>query len=163
MVARGACGPARRDAFRMGPLLARYRNFLESTYVGESIWLAFLLHWLLMKLVTDAHFFVKCGTKTGITDATRGRRIAWRSISGLTNRGYVLFVDAPEREATQEKSSVTLAIEFDVPGPLAKVFDNNFIGRFVRETLLGDLKRFRAAVLRRKRQQRVNGQCGTNV
>lgn len=96
----------------------------------------------------------------GITDATRGKRIAWRSVSGLTNRGSVSFVNAASK---QGKSSVTLAIEFDVPGPLASVFDNNFIGRFVRETLLSDLKRFRAAVLRKKRQRSLERQAGTGA
>lgn len=90
--------------------------------------------------------------KARITAAARGEEIAWNSVSGLRNRGSVRFADAPIG------SAVTLSIEFDVPQFLASSFDNAFIGRFVRETLNSDLKRFRGAVLRTRRLQRIEQQ-----
>lgn len=55
------------------------------------------------------------------------------------------------------KSKVTLAIEFDVPPAIAKAVNNDFVGRFVEETLLADLKRFRKVALAQRRRSRANG------
>lgn len=81
----------------------------------------------------------------------RGQIIAWKSESGLTNRGRVVFEDKG-----QQNCSVTLAVEFDVPQSIASVINNNdFIGRFVEETLMADMKRFRSvALLNRRRRLR---------
>ena len=89
---------------------------------------------------------------TGITTATRGKLIQWESESGLRNRGRVVF-----NPLTTEKdcSTVKLAIEFDLPRAIASAVSTDFVGRFVQDTLLSDLKRFRASVLRYKRQQRM--------
>lgn len=81
----------------------------------------------------------------------RGEIIAWKSLSGLPNRGKVLF--RPEGESVA-KSTITLAIEFDVPPAIAKAIDNDFIGRFVEDTLLADLKRFRKVALAERRRAR---------
>lgn len=80
----------------------------------------------------------------------RGEIIAWKSESGLPNRGKVLFV---KDDPSGSKCTVTLAIEFDVPSAIAKAIDNDFIGRFVEETLLADLKRFRTVALRERRKR----------
>lgn len=78
----------------------------------------------------------------------RGEIIAWESQSGLKNRGRVTFV-----ENNEEKTAVTLAVEFDVPAAIARVINNDFIGRFVEETLLADMKRFRSVALLKKRKR----------
>lgn len=103
---------------------------------------------------------IEISWKARITTDAGGEKIAWRSESGLTNRGSVTFADVQRRgtnavSSSIPQSSVTLTIEFDVPDFLAQAFDNNFIGKFVRETLLEDLKRFRGAVLRKRRQRRM--------
>lgn len=103
---------------------------------------------------------IEISWKARITANARGEIIAWRSESGLKNRGSVRFVpnttavNGSAAKATST-SNVTLAIEFDVPDFLAKAFDSNFIGRFVRETLAADLKRFRGAVLRSRRLKTI--------
>lgn len=84
----------------------------------------------------------------------RGEIIAWKSLSGLPNRGKVLFQPAGDAPA---KSTITLAIEFDVPSAVAKAIDNDFIGRFVEDTLLADLKRFRKVALAERRRTRKKG------
>lgn len=85
---------------------------------------------------------------TGNTKVVRGEIIAWRSETGLSNRGRVLF--EPDGE---NNSKLTLAIEFDVPSAFAKAVDNDFVGKFVQSTLLADLKRFRSVALLQKRQR----------
>lgn len=77
-----------------------------------------------------------------------GEIIAWKSESGLTNRGRVLFVDNGK-----SGSLVTLAVAFDVPGAVAKAINNDFIGRFVEKTLLADMKRFRSVALAKRRKR----------
>lgn len=88
----------------------------------------------------------------GNTEVRRGEIIAWKSESGLPNRGRVLF--QPEGKS---KSQVTLAIEFDVPAAIAKAVNNDFVGKFVEETLLADLQRFREVALALRRRARTQG------
>lgn len=108
---------------------------------------------------------IEISWKARVTDSTRGERIAWHSLDGLKNRGSVQFAQVSQAAAPEVKSrsapsqsSVTLAIEFDVPEFLARAFDNNFIGKFVRERLAADLKRYRMVVLRKRRLQRLEEQ-----
>lgn len=89
----------------------------------------------------------------GNTKVVRGQIIAWKSENGLTNRGRVVFEDKSDRGGSP-RSSITLAIEFDVPGPVARIIDNDFIGRFVEDTLLADLQRFRKVALAERRRAR---------
>lgn len=79
----------------------------------------------------------------------RGEIIAWKSESGLSNRGKVLF-----KGKGQHNCTVTLAVEFDVPQSIASIINNNdFIGRFVEETLMADMKRFRSVALQNRRRR----------
>jgi len=110
---------------------------------------------------------IEISWKARVTDSTRGERIAWHSLDGLKNRGSVQFAQVAQAAAEEAKnrssgapsqSSVTLAIEFDVPDFLARAFDNNFIGKFVRERLAADLKRYRTVVLRKRRMELLEQQ-----
>lgn len=81
--------------------------------------------------------------------------IAWKSESGLPNRGRVTFV-----KKDIDTSLVTLSVEFDVPGAIARAIDNEFIGRFVEDTLMADMKRFRNVALLKRRRLRSNSAMG---
>lgn len=63
--------------------------------------------------------------------------IQWESVDGLPNRGAIRFYD--------RKSScvVKLTIAYGVPGLLAALMDNVFVGRVVESTLAADMERFR--------------------
>jgi uncharacterized membrane protein len=76
-----------------------------------------------------------------ITDQTPNRRIAWKSISGATNAGAVLF------EAVPEGTHVTLKLVYDPEGPSENVGDA--LG-FVTRRVLGDLRRFRQFIEERQ-------------
>lgn len=92
----------------------------------------------------------------GMTAVDYGKRIAWMSETGLANRGNVTFtkIDDPEKNnLVSNKTNVRLAVSFDVPPPVRILFSTRFVGSFVENTLLDDLKRFRAAVLRDIRQR----------
>lgn len=87
---------------------------------------------------------------TGMTTIEPGARIAWKAEEGLPNRGRVLFT----READDDsRTSVTLAIEFDVPSAVAFAFRSTFVASLVERTLLEDLKRFRDVALGKKRSR----------
>ncbi|CDF38300.1 unnamed protein product [Chondrus crispus] len=90
---------------------------------------------------------------TGNLEVRRGEIISWKSLSGLPNRGKVLFRPV---DNSSTRSSITLAIEFDVPPAIARAVQNDFIGRFVEDTLLADLQRFRKVVLSECRRARKN-------
>ncbi len=95
---------------------------------------------------------IEISWKARITANQRGALIAWNSESGLTNRGNVKFVDVSDDDSRTAKTNVTLSIEFSVPDFLADAFDGSFIKRFVGETMLSDLKRYRRHCLLQKYQ-----------
>jgi uncharacterized membrane protein len=76
-----------------------------------------------------------------ITDETPNRRIAWKSISGATNAGAVLFEPVPEG------THVTLKLVYDPEGATENVGDA--LG-FVTRRVLGDLRSFRQFIEERQ-------------
>lgn len=78
----------------------------------------------------------------------RGSLIAWKSETGLSNKGRVTF-----SENNDGSTKVTLSIYFDVPSIVASVAQNDVIMRFVHDTLAADLKRFRTVALLKHRKQ----------
>ncbi|OSX72755.1 hypothetical protein BU14_0407s0019 [Porphyra umbilicalis] len=102
------------------------------------------------------------------TSVIRPEVIAWESLDGLPNKGAVTFVDAAAAPALSPPPSaaaaataagraqrpvteVTLAISFDVPAFIAAVLKSDAVGQYVEQTLLADLKRYRAVVLKEVR------------
>jgi uncharacterized membrane protein len=69
--------------------------------------------------------------------------VAWESIQGLPNRGSVQFF-----ENNQHSTQVQLTVEYRVPRFLKVILSSAFVGKFVENTLLEDLKRFRQYVVR---------------
>jgi uncharacterized membrane protein len=72
-----------------------------------------------------------------ITKLINQQIIQWESVDGLPNRGAVRFYDR------HGKSIVRLTIAYNVPGWLALLMDNLFLGRVVESTIQADLERFR--------------------
>jgi uncharacterized membrane protein len=68
--------------------------------------------------------------------------IEWESIDGLPNRGAIRFYDR------KGSSIVKLSVAFGIPGIVAKLMDNLFLGRLVESTLQADLERFRIYALK---------------
>lgn len=100
------------------------------------------------------------------TSVIAGELIAWQSMDGLSNRGSVKFEDVPPAPAVAaaaaaaggppatrpaDVTAVTLSVAFDVPAPIARVLDNAVIGKYVEQTLLADLRRYRTEVLKEVR------------
>jgi uncharacterized membrane protein len=67
--------------------------------------------------------------------------IEWESVDGLPNRGAIRFYDR------KGSSIVKLSVAFGIPGIVAKLMDNLFLGRLVESTLQADLERFRVYAL----------------
>lgn len=84
-------------------------------------------------------------------------RIAWVSEGGLRNRGKVRF------QEVRGGTKVELSVEVEVPERAAGVLRGGTVVKFVEDTLLGDLKRFRGVVLkeesRRRRAERKREAC----
>jgi uncharacterized membrane protein len=68
--------------------------------------------------------------------------IEWESVDGLPNRGAIRFYDR------KGSSVVKLSVAFGIPGVVAKLMDNLFLGRLVESTLQADLERFRIYALK---------------
>jgi uncharacterized membrane protein len=68
--------------------------------------------------------------------------IEWESVNGLPNRGAIRFYDR------KGSSVVKLSVAFGIPGVVAKLMDNLFLGRLVESTLQADLERFRIYALK---------------
>ena len=68
----------------------------------------------------------------------------WESVDGLPNRGAVRFYDR------KNSSIVKLTVAYGIPGWLAKLMDNSFVGRVVESTLQADLERFKEYALKLK-------------
>jgi uncharacterized membrane protein len=62
--------------------------------------------------------------------------LQWESVDGLPNRGAVRFYDR------HGSSIVKLTVAYGVPGWLARLMDNGFVGRVVETTLQADMNRF---------------------
>lgn len=106
------------------------------------------------------------------TSVIAGELIAWQSMDGLSNRGSVTFKDVapapaaaaaaaavappsapagPPAARSADLTAVTLSVAFDVPAPIAAVLDNAVVGKYVEQTLLADLRRYRTEVLKEVR------------
>lgn len=88
-------------------------------------------------------------------------------MDGLSNRGSVKFEDVPPAQVAAtapaavpagrpaatpaDLTAVTLSVAFDVPAPIARVLDNAVVGKYVEQTLLADLRRYRTEVLKEVR------------
>ncbi|KAG5181371.1 hypothetical protein JKP88DRAFT_261182 [Tribonema minus] len=63
--------------------------------------------------------------------------ISWKSVTGLQNRGRVVFSDvAPDR------CTMTLTLSYDIPRAIAAVLKLQAAEALVKRTILRDLKRF---------------------
>eukprot|EP00188_Purpureofilum_apyrenoidigerum_P001353 Plantae.Rhodophyta-Purpureofilum_apyrenoidigerum.ctg17323.p1 GENE.Plantae.Rhodophyta-Purpureofilum_apyrenoidigerum.ctg17323~~Plantae.Rhodophyta-Purpureofilum_apyrenoidigerum.ctg17323.p1 ORF type:complete len:214 (+),score=28.80 Plantae.Rhodophyta-Purpureofilum_apyrenoidigerum.ctg17323:77-718(+) len=76
--------------------------------------------------------------------------IAWKSLSGLVNRGSVSFTSS-----TTDKTKVVLTIEVQAPDLIARTFDSSYIRDFVSKSMGQSLKNFRRYVLLRLRKRRA--------
>ena len=86
--------------------------------------------------------------RSRITTAKPNSMIAWESVSGLSNKGHVSFV-----EKTDGKTDVCLTLKFSVPRMVGGFLGSSFIGRFVQKSMMGDMRRFREMVLEEKRRR----------
>mmetsp|Transcript_6781 Transcript_6781/g.20563 ORF Transcript_6781/g.20563 Transcript_6781/m.20563 type:complete len:200 (+) Transcript_6781:2067-2666(+) len=85
------------------------------------------------------------------TETTPPDIIAWRSLSGLVNRGSVKFTSS-----SMEKTKVMLTIEVQAPDFIARTFDSGYIRNFVSKSMGQSLKNFRRYVLLRRRKQKAS-------
>lgn len=84
------------------------------------------------------------------TNVTKDEIIAWKSISGLSNRGSVKFFPT-----TESLTSVILTIEIQLPDALTNTFDSSFVTNFMHGSISSSLKNFRRKVLLNQRRQRI--------
>lgn len=76
--------------------------------------------------------------------------IRWRSVSGLTHVGVVLFEDVGN-----ENTKVIISIEYDIASLLAIIAQTPLLSNFVEGAIQSELRRFRAYALRLYRQKRL--------
>lgn len=78
-----------------------------------------------------------------------GKCIQWESITGLPNKGLVVF-----EEKEPGVTAMTLTISYSVPKPIAKVAGNvRFVQEYIKSTLLQDLTRYKKELLKEIREE----------
>ena len=78
--------------------------------------------------------------------------IQWESLDGLPNKGRVEFI-----EDKQDSTNMKLNISYDLPQVACNIIEGlgDAYTSFVSDTLLSDLKRFRARLLKEVREDRL--------
>lgn len=75
------------------------------------------------------------------TDLVEDQLIAWESVAGFRNKGFIKFDDMEGR------TNITVHFEYDPPGGVAGfIVDKALIGRRFDQRLEDDLSRFKAQV-----------------
>lgn len=95
----------------------------------------------------------------------RPRIVQWESIDGLANKGKVEFSNNNDSKSSNMAGSydtgsisttVTLTVSFQLPDAAASFLSNlSSVNGFSEETLLADLRRFKARLLKEIRDERV--------
>ena len=79
--------------------------------------------------------------KAQITERIDLEKLKWESVGGLPTRGSVLF------QKNHEKSTlVTLSITYELPKMIARLMEENILGKMVTNELQANIDRFKGLV-----------------
>ena len=79
--------------------------------------------------------------KAQITERIEGEKLKWESIGGLPTKGSVLF--NPERP---DSTSVNLSVTYELPKMIARLMEENILGKMVTNELQANINRFKNLV-----------------
>tara|TARA_B100000614_G_scaffold261123_1_gene289800 strand:- start:744 stop:1211 length:468 start_codon:yes stop_codon:yes gene_type:complete len=79
--------------------------------------------------------------KAQITERIEKQKLKWESIGGLPTKGSVIF-----SEDNQELTLVNLSITYELPKMIARIMEENILGKMVTNELQANIDRFRDLV-----------------
>tara|TARA_B100000214_G_scaffold70033_1_gene46756 strand:- start:228 stop:695 length:468 start_codon:yes stop_codon:yes gene_type:complete len=79
--------------------------------------------------------------KAQITERIEKQKLKWESIGGLPTKGSVIF-----SEDNQELTLVNLSVTYELPKMIARIMEENILGKMVTNELQANIDRFRDLV-----------------
>ena len=79
--------------------------------------------------------------KAQITERIEKQKLKWESIGGLPTKGSVIF-----SEDNQELTLVNLSVTYELPKMIARLMEENILGKMVTKELQANIDRFRDLV-----------------
>ena len=79
--------------------------------------------------------------KAQITERIEKQKLKWESIGGLPTKGSVVF-----SEDNQELTLVNLSVTYELPKMIARIMEENILGKMVTNELQANIDRFRDLV-----------------
>ena len=79
--------------------------------------------------------------KAQITERIEMQKLQWKSIGGLPTKGLVTF-----EETTENNTQVNLSVTYELPKMIARLMEENILGKMVTNELQANIDRFRDLV-----------------
>ena len=79
--------------------------------------------------------------KAQITERIDKQKLKWESIGGLPTKGSVIFT-----ENNKKFTSVNLSVTYELPKMIARIMEENILGKMVTKELQANIDRFRDLV-----------------
>ena len=79
--------------------------------------------------------------KAQITERIEKQKLKWESIGGLPTKGSVIF-----SEDNQELTLVNLSVTYELPKMIARIMEENILGKMVTNELQANIDRFKGLV-----------------
>ena len=79
--------------------------------------------------------------KAQITERIEMQKLKWESIGGLPTKGSVIF-----SEDNQNITSVNLSVTYELPKMIARIMEENILGKMVTKELQANIDRFKDLV-----------------
>tara|TARA_Y100001978_G_scaffold191795_1_gene196253 strand:- start:1768 stop:2238 length:471 start_codon:yes stop_codon:yes gene_type:complete len=89
--------------------------------------------------------------KAQITERIEWQKLKWESIGGLPTKGSVLF-NSEEMNAT----SVNLSVTYELPKMIARLMEENILGKMVTNELQANIDRFKNLVEKNHSSKQIN-------
>tara|TARA_Y100000589_G_scaffold332232_1_gene390574 strand:- start:4358 stop:4840 length:483 start_codon:yes stop_codon:yes gene_type:complete len=93
--------------------------------------------------------------KAQITERIEGQKLKWESIGGLPTKGSVIF-----DENNEVLTTVNLSVTYELPKMIARIMEENILGKMVTNELQANIDRFKNLVEKNYMSEQSNS---TNV
>ena len=89
--------------------------------------------------------------KAKITERIDKQKLKWESIGGLPTKGSVIF-----EETKQNKILVNLSVTYELPKIIARIMEENILGKMVTNELKVNIDRFKVLVEKNYANSQIN-------
>tara|TARA_Y100000589_G_C26988145_1_gene561453 strand:- start:305 stop:775 length:471 start_codon:yes stop_codon:yes gene_type:complete len=89
--------------------------------------------------------------KAQITERVEWEKLQWESVGGLPTKGSVLF-----SSENQNVTSVNLSVTYELPRMIARLMEENILGKMVTNELQANIERFKNLVEKNHSLEDIN-------